>query len=650
MVPPVPPLISNDYYPIVASRRNVLIEAAYTASGSNAGRLAMINNRNSISFGVSDGNITDSEMAASNYELRLIPIISGAVALVYYIPGLNGSSITLSRESIVGIFNGTITQWNHALLLRDNSGSPDVERALRGVAGEIQLVVREDACASTETLTRALASFDENWRRENGVYFSDKSHWPRSSRSFIGIANLMVGVLRTPNSIGYVDLSAASKYNASMARIVNRAGNVVSPNVTTIARALEDHESTISSIRTDRFFMPLVDGAGDESYPLTSFSYLVVRVNNLPSCDHAYEMIRYILWMITDSKARELATESYFVPLPPHLQTTAISILKELTCTNNIQLVDRAYFDIYIESTDINNVVFVSGVVVSFGIFVFVFIALVIYWHNRRKGVTKDAAIYTAEQLQLADEMEEINPSLRMHRSISNKWSGSIYMGKMALVLINVFFDAAIVVLNPNVDVSKEVFAYKDLKFGRNVSYAYLGLILIGGVLQFIYLTSRFVLLSFECKHRDAEIPILRLLILSIKRPPTSDIPTFKTEHIQLASRYVFTKFAVEVAEKAVTLFKQIPIIILSTTMLYAGDTLSILVIVALLIETASLDTRLHRVLPAIKDRLASGSWLRRLEMTGLPSAQPHAVPALKRGGDEAQQHHHPVIVKSAAQ
>ena len=66
------------------------------------------------------------------------------------------NNLNLSRENLVGIFNGTIKYWNDSLLVADNEG-------LANVSKRILVVVRKDSAGTTSIFTRALSAFTLNW-------------------------------------------------------------------------------------------------------------------------------------------------------------------------------------------------------------------------------------------------------------------------------------------------------------------------------------------------------------------------------------------------------------------------------------------------------------------------------------------------------
>jgi phosphate transport system substrate-binding protein len=79
--------------------------------------------------------------------------------------GTGTGNLNLTRENIVGIFNGTIKYWNDSQLTENNSG-------LVGVSQPIIVTVRMDKGSTTDIFTRALSQFSEEWKATFGS-FSD---------------------------------------------------------------------------------------------------------------------------------------------------------------------------------------------------------------------------------------------------------------------------------------------------------------------------------------------------------------------------------------------------------------------------------------------------------------------------------------------
>lgn len=89
-----------------------------------------------------------------------------SVAIAYNIPDLAPnstnkdlptSSLNLTQEVLVGIFNGTIALWNDPAIVLYNP-------SLAAVNKTIVVVVRADSSGTTEIFTRALSAFSSEWK------------------------------------------------------------------------------------------------------------------------------------------------------------------------------------------------------------------------------------------------------------------------------------------------------------------------------------------------------------------------------------------------------------------------------------------------------------------------------------------------------
>ena len=74
--------------------------------------------------------------------------------LAFNIPGV--TNLVLTREQIVGIYNGSITNWNHPTFVDRNP-------AVKFPNATIVPIARSDFSGATEIFTRALSSFSEDW-------------------------------------------------------------------------------------------------------------------------------------------------------------------------------------------------------------------------------------------------------------------------------------------------------------------------------------------------------------------------------------------------------------------------------------------------------------------------------------------------------
>jgi len=90
--------------------------------------------------------------------------------LAYNIPGVK--KLVLTREQIVGIYNGSINNWNDPVFVEHNS-DVDLPNAT------IVPVARYESSGSTEIFTKSLSSFSDAWAIQYGN-FSKADGWNAS--------------------------------------------------------------------------------------------------------------------------------------------------------------------------------------------------------------------------------------------------------------------------------------------------------------------------------------------------------------------------------------------------------------------------------------------------------------------------------------
>jgi hypothetical protein len=87
-------------------------------------------------------------------------------------------------------------------------------------------------------------------------------------------------------------------------------------------------------------FIPVVDSSAQFAYPLVGLVYNVLRTDWPLQTDHRYEILRYILWTLTDSHSKKLAKNNFFTSLPPTLLDKSIAILGSVWLYNETDSVE----------------------------------------------------------------------------------------------------------------------------------------------------------------------------------------------------------------------------------------------------------------------------------------------------------------------
>jgi phosphate transport system substrate-binding protein len=307
----------------------------YQGIGSGGGK-------NAIIAGTVDFAGSDSLLSAQNYtdgkDLQMLPMVAGAVVPVYNIKfntvtvsantptPAAPAKLILDRETLVGIFNSTITKWNDPAIVALN---PDLKDLLPDA--NITVVHRSDGSGTTELFTKALASFSTNWKAGG----AQSVEWPvdKAGNGMGGKGNpgVAAAVLNTPNSIGYVELSYALSNSMSFANMVNKAGKVVTANAASLASAISDFGDKFD----EKMNLTIVDAPGDGSWPISGYTYLIVHTTNMTDCVKAQKLLEYIKWTLTDPSAAKQASTLGYAVLPGAVQQAVLAKLTTVTCSGN---------------------------------------------------------------------------------------------------------------------------------------------------------------------------------------------------------------------------------------------------------------------------------------------------------------------------
>jgi phosphate transport system substrate-binding protein len=233
----------------------------YQGIGSGGGKKAIVDR--TVDFAGSDSLLKDEEYTAGG-DLQMYPMIAGAVVPIYNIEGVTSDNpvLVLSREVLVGIFEGSISSWNDPAIVALN---PLLADKLPNAT--ITAAHRSDGSGTTEIFTKALASFSSDWAANVGA--GSSVEWPvdKAGNGVGGKGNqgVAAAVQNTSNSVGYVELSYAVSNKIAFAQMINKAGNAVTADVASLQSAMADFAGSFS----DRLTTDIVDGSGAGSWPIS---------------------------------------------------------------------------------------------------------------------------------------------------------------------------------------------------------------------------------------------------------------------------------------------------------------------------------------------------------------------------------------------
>jgi phosphate transport system substrate-binding protein len=283
----------------------------YQSIGSGGGIRGIT--EGTLDFAGSDAPMTPEERARAPREIVHLPVVLGAVAVTYNLPG--NPVLNLDGETLADIYLGRIIKWNHPRLQALNPGValPDQD---------IAMIHRSDGSGTTFVFTDYLSGTSSAWR--NGPGTGKSVSWPlgiggKGNEGVTGQLKLIEG------SIGYVELAYAVKNNLPCARLKNRAGRFVGPATASIAAAAADAARDLPP----DLCLSLVNAPGAEAYPLSTFSYLLVyREQADPVKGKA--LAEFLWWAVHEGQ--RYAEELLYTPLPEAVVARLEKELKTLTC------------------------------------------------------------------------------------------------------------------------------------------------------------------------------------------------------------------------------------------------------------------------------------------------------------------------------
>ena len=275
-----------------------------------------------VDFGATDAPLTQNESQKASGAVH-IPETIGSVVAAYNIPSVPDKGLKLSGEVLAEIFLGTITKWNDPKIQSLNT-----DKTLPGE--DIVVVHRSDGSGTTFVWTDYLSNVSTAWKDQLGK--GKSVEWPVGigAPGNEGVANAIKG---TPNTIGYIELSYALTTNTPFAFIQNKEGNFVEPSLASTNAAVQSYVASLpkgDGVWTD---VTLVNAAGADSYPIASFSYLLLykELSTDPNLNQgkAKALVDFISWAITDGQ--KTAESLDYVPLPDGVVKLNQDTLKSLT-------------------------------------------------------------------------------------------------------------------------------------------------------------------------------------------------------------------------------------------------------------------------------------------------------------------------------
>jgi phosphate transport system substrate-binding protein len=265
------------------------VEVSYQGVGSGAGIAAIT--AGTVDFAGSDAIMTDEQQTAAEAAggpILHIPMTSGAVAIIFNVPGFNSTDIRLTGDVLADIYAKTITNWNDTRIT-------DLNPALSSVSDNITVVHRSDGSGTTFIFTNYLSKVSESWNTTYG--YATSVAWPGDvgGEHNAGVAGV---VQATPYSIGYVELAYAIQNSLPYMLLQNTYGNWEEPSLEGVTAATEGVPLP------DDMKIMITNSSNPDAYPICGFTWVLAYVNQTDEAK-GLALVNYLWWCLHDGQADE---------------------------------------------------------------------------------------------------------------------------------------------------------------------------------------------------------------------------------------------------------------------------------------------------------------------------------------------------------
>jgi phosphate transport system substrate-binding protein len=289
-------------------KRNPKIQMRYLPVGTSEGIKEI--SHGAGDFGAGEAQLTDTQR--NEGDLIELPVVLIGIVPIYNLPDVH-QEIRLSGEVLAGIFLGDVKTWNAPQIVKLNP-----ELTLPNLP--IQVINRPGGKGSNYVFTDFLSKVSSKFRAQLGVTPSPK--WPVGTPAERS-SDMADKVKSSPGSIGYVEYQYAVKGNISQAAVLNPGGKFVKASTESITAACK----AVEAPRWNSFSASLTNAPGADTFPITSFTWIYLRLKTTDSA-RAAALSDLLDWIYTEGQ--QFATQEGYSELPPPLLTAVRKKAKDL--------------------------------------------------------------------------------------------------------------------------------------------------------------------------------------------------------------------------------------------------------------------------------------------------------------------------------
>jgi phosphate transport system substrate-binding protein len=172
---------------------------------------------------------------------------------------------------------------------------------------DLIVVHRSDGSGTTFVFVDYLSKVSPEWKTKVGAAASVS--WPVGLGGK-GNEGVTQQVKQLEGTLGYVELVYAASNRLPVAMVKNAAGQFVEPTLEAVTAAAAGAKLD----KTTDFRVSITNAAGAKSYPIASYTWLLVKTDN-PDAAKAKVIRNFLTWM-AGPDAQKMADDLGYAPLP----------------------------------------------------------------------------------------------------------------------------------------------------------------------------------------------------------------------------------------------------------------------------------------------------------------------------------------------
>jgi phosphate transport system substrate-binding protein len=290
-------------YPIYAKwadayRKETGVGLNYQSIGSGGG-IKQIQAK-TVAFGATDAPLSGADLDKAG--LVQFPMVMGGIVPVINLDGVAAGELVIDGPTLAKIFMGDIKTWDDAAI---KSLNPNAKLSSTAIV----VVHRSDGSGTTFNFTNYLAKVSPDWKSKVGS--ATAVEWPAGIGAK-GNEGVAANVAQTKGAIGYVEYAYAKQNNLTFAKMKNKDGQVVAPEIKSFQAAAANADwSSVPG-----FGVILTDEPGAGSWPITAATFILIH-KQPQDPQQVSEALKFFDWAY--EKGTAMAEALDYIPMPANV-------------------------------------------------------------------------------------------------------------------------------------------------------------------------------------------------------------------------------------------------------------------------------------------------------------------------------------------